>query len=125
GPDEPLLLWGRDWPLSWSRDRGVGEAIATRLNTRNPPPEILARTPFLDGVRLVSLPALGEPTLLAPASMFRRLIVSAPHGRPVAIDTADHPNDPTTVNLTLRARLTLDLDRPDRALIVAATAVLA
>ncbi|MDW8445398.1 MAG: hypothetical protein RML45_14900 [Acetobacteraceae bacterium] len=118
GPDEPLLFWGRDWPLSWSRDRGVGEAIATRLNTRDSSAEILARTPFLDGVRLVSLPTCGEPTLLAPASMFRRLIVSAPHGRPIAITTAEDPTDPTKVKLTLHARFTLDLDRPDRALIL-------
>lgn len=117
GWQEPLLFLGRPWPPTWARDGGVGSAIATRLNNPSPPPKLRDRTPFLEGVRIV--PVIRDAkTFLAPACMFRRLTFGAPEGKLVTVAVEDRKDGPDHVLLTLRASFSLELDRPERALIL-------
>jgi len=123
GGGTPVLLFGRDWPFGRNDEEDdVGQAIYERLTTGEPRAQVLARTAFLDRVTIRRLPVQG-PTLLAPAEMFRRLRFGRDaYGRLVTVGFEPGPDGATTGVLTASASFALDLDRPERAFVITATA---
>jgi hypothetical protein len=114
----PVLLFGKDWP--WHDESDLAAAIAERLRGGRPGDVVLARTPFLDGFTIARSP-LQSPTILAPAGLFRSLAFgTGPDGHVLAATFHPDEADPATGVLTVSGSLSIDLDRPHRALVIEA-----